>query len=622
MAQKCGTNYVREWKRRKILGAMGAGATLGLAGCLGDGEVDDDIDDVDDPGEVDDAADGMLDATFRINTELSPIPELHVNPYNPTDYFGDLAQLLFDDAAFYHWPTGDYIPHLVTEWDLGVNPMILTVSDEFTWHTGDAFTAEDLAIDLQLELFIGGALADFVDEVTVVDEQTVELNRTEDVSPDIAAFGILPRQVGTPRMEYGDFIERIEDATSEDEEDDIAADLIRKTIMPDEAYGYGPFEITHVGDISVETELFEDNPYAELFNFRDYHIIQGEEETAFQEAVAGELDGIQGGMTLEMVNQFEEMGWTIMDYPWGRGFGLAINYEELPEFRNRKVRWALNYAIDNELATADSIQYRPVHRPTGLVGTWDGSVWEFLDIEPETFISYERDLDRATELLEEEGFSRDDGTWYTPDDEVWDLGSIYHVSIFAPVVSMFRSVVAQLNEFGIEAEMGGAEPADVGRRRAEGDFNVMQADWGGGVLHPWYNMEFNLTNGRLEGGFDIFNTVNYNDYWEVGDDAYVVELPPIGEPDADPSETLDLLETLDALFTMDDMEEARELYRKYAWWHNWEYAFPILHEFDGPNNFFAPEWEIPSEDHEVWGYRTGHGDLTAKGLIRATPDAV
>jgi peptide/nickel transport system substrate-binding protein len=622
-------------RRRRYLTAVGAGLVGGVAGCSGDGGGDGNGNgggggDGDGDGGGDggdgggdggdgggDGGDGGSSATFVQNTEAQNISNLHVNMYSPTKTSGDLANLLFDPTAWYNRRSADFVSNIITDWDFGGDPYTVTVSEDYTWHNGEPVTAEDVAVGYKLDIGTQGPPADFIDgidAVQVVDDTTVEMTPKKSVGANIAAYGLLPGDLNTPRTEYTQFVESFADASTEDEKKEARKSLINWKWNLDDAYGNGPFELTKVGDITYSMELFEDHPFADEFNFSNYEIEQANEEQAFQAAKAGKLDGIQAGMTKTMVNNLKEKGWTLKGQPWGFGFFLNVNYQKLPAFRDRRVRWAVNYAINKELATKDSIQYRPVKRPTGMIQTWNGNAWKILDVDPETFISYEQDQEKAANLLREAGLSKENGSWVTSDGKPLNLGKIPFISKYAPVVNMWRSVIAQLNEFGIKAEMGGTSPADWNQKLRAGNYTAANAAWGGFSLHPYYNFRWNIKGGT-GGGYDVFHQSDFRKFGEEGEAAYEVEIPPIGEQDADPSETLNLLDALDTIFSTGDNQERIELYRKLAWWQNWDLGQIILEEFDGPNTFIAPDWELPPNEEAVWGYSGSIADFVARGNL-------
>jgi len=283
----------------KLAGSAGVVGLTGLAGCSGDGG---------DGGS--DGGDGGEPATFTQNTEAKNISSLHVNTYNPTDVSGDLANVLFDPSGWYYRPGASYVGHIISEWDLTGDTYEITLNDGFSWHTGDPVTAEDLAIGYRLDVLTGASISDFVDGVEAVDSTTVELTPSQSISSNIAAFSIIPSQLNTPRMKYGSYVEEADDATTKDERTAVREELIQSKWPVDEAYGNGAFELTNIGDIVYELELYDDHPFAGDIDITNWNIEQANEEQAFQSATSGELDGVQAGMTKTQVQNLKDAGWT------------------------------------------------------------------------------------------------------------------------------------------------------------------------------------------------------------------------------------------------------------------------------------------------------------------------
>lgn len=244
--------------------------------------------------------------------------------------------------------------------------------------------------------------------------------------------------------------------------------------------------------------------------------------------------------------------------PSGAGYSIGINHASA--FGDLRVRRAMMYALhapdasDNVHPTAAE----PVITP-GL-DSWVSDAVLDQEWAEENFISYEQDLDRAAELMQEAGYERNaDGVW-EKDGEALEptLATTSDTPIFESTVE------SQLNEFGIAVNVQSMDEATFNERRegststeyieeeygGDGDFDLWANNWYDDSYAGYYNslhrnpylMKTHRARVRARNWYD--HDVQEEILQEYADNNWIagqtelwqdatIDLPPAGEPDGD-----------------------------------------------------------------------------------------
>lgn len=202
--------------RRRLLAYLGVGGTVGLAGCAG---IFDDEEDPETPDPDEIPMDGEFVASVGANP-ATPDPTV-IGDAPSSAIYGSLIYETLVDLSF---DLSEVVPSLATDWEQ---------IDETTWqfdlregvefHNGDEFTADDVVFSvLRMQGTVNHASVAWYEDHEVVDDHTVQFETTGPYAPflnDMAAVPIVPSNV---------------DGISEDPEaDDFPFD--------EESIGTGPF---------------------------------------------------------------------------------------------------------------------------------------------------------------------------------------------------------------------------------------------------------------------------------------------------------------------------------------------------------------------------------------------
>jgi peptide/nickel transport system substrate-binding protein len=220
---------------------------------------------------------------------------------------------------------------------------------------------------------------------------------------------------------------------------------------------------------------------------------------------------------------------------------------------DRRVRQALAYILDRQ-QLSENMGKKEFPPNPHLVG-FAHSHQKYLG---ESFITsritqYEKNLEKATQLLKEAGLSKKNGTWMW-EGKPWKPLFISHA--FTSFVAMAQTAESMLKQFGIEANYSTVEIANLFPRMQSGDYSFAVFFSGSGVS-PYFPFRNDL----------LGQTSGIRGYLGAPENGRTVKVPPVGEPDGKTKE-LSPKKLTDQLSMATEESELRQLRQKLAWIYN------------------------------------------------------
>ena len=309
-----------------------------------------------------------------------------------------------------------------------------------------------------------------------------------------------------------------------------------------------------------------------------------------------------------------------------------------PVFGQVEVRQAIAYAL-NKAEIANTV-HPDITDPVEVQGgdLFGREAFISDDWVDENLVSYSQDLDLAESLMQEAGFERDgDGNWIREGEPIQ---AVYPTTEDAPIEE--RVVVDQLNEFGFQLSLESMGGDVFDERFANGDFRIFPGgsatNWTIGFymrgIYAQWMFAVQVADPILK-GWRIYDPPEINDeIVELRDEHSFefiarelvepwIEIPPIGEPEADP-ERFYILNEVNRVFWDEGYAspDVSPLLEQLTWTDNW--FLPNVQIYNLLDQHFINDtnWVWPT-DHPMWDYfgeAVHPQQYLALGEIRADPD--
>ncbi|MBV9789854.1 MAG: hypothetical protein JOZ51_16830, partial [Chloroflexi bacterium] len=345
------------------------------------------------------------------------------------------------------------------------------------WSDGSPLTAQDLAGTYDLYWATQNGSWDFLNDVSAVDEQTVEFQLT---TPSLSGLRLLLRTYApAPRAQYAKWMDQARTLRQQnrDPERNAVKQLVDDlyNFKPEQALVYGPYQIDLDSITEAQLQLVK-NPSgynADKVGFERLIVYQGETTASVPLMLAGQLDYSTHGYTPSDLAAFAQLpNVQIIRGPNGTGPGLWFNQSVTPLNRT-EVRQAFAYIIDRQenarVALGDAAQ--PIQK---LAGFPDAAVDQWLSPEAAARLnSYPKDLAKAEALLTGIGFTKDaSGAWL--DEQNNPLA--FEISVpadFADWLGAAENAAQQLTAFGIATTVRGYQSAERADIQKEGRYQIL-----------------------------------------------------------------------------------------------------------------------------------------------------
>jgi len=578
------------------------------------------------------------DRTF-VTTEFNTIRNVNFNPYDVL-YHPNQSVYYLHNELYYTSQLNDAnpvveggeIPHagLATEIERDGDVVAVTIGDDYTWHDGDPVTADDVAARWTLDLLRERRNWErSFSDCYVEDETTVVVETVPDANDDLLNDFISNTLVNTKPSLYEKFLPpggEDEDsgergAGAYDDLDNFTETQIRGelgSISVAAAYdaeggqdlpviGNGPWKMERKGERTMLFTPHEGNPMAEEMNFPE---VKFEEFTTNQARYQALLSDSLSGLDLVLTQTvWDQLPDNYEKYVFNRtlGIGWAFNHNVFPDHR---VRQALAFAMNREQIVANSglaDDLIEVHEyDSALYADEDAHAKYFGEGFVDELTQYDQDIERATALLEEVGWSKDDGQWYDENDEEVSI-TLKVPPTWSEWVNMVQTATQDLNDFGIDAEFETEElVVYYGQTMNQADFEIAAWWTGGARPFPWF--AYNTVWNALQ---TITDKHRHPEEYE--------EIPgPIGEHNGDDTFSFNWQEGLTELAaTRSETEAHRELSRKLAWTYNQMLPVYCMNENNGCASLNASNWAAPDIDSEAGNVFFPLSYFSNRGLLNA-----
>lgn len=467
-------NAVRQdLSRRRLLKAMGLGAAgatgAGLLSACAGGET---------------ASGGAAQFTGVFDFDLDSMTR-NVHREDGALLLGSVYKDLFlCPGGVYNWSTQewDYLLLEGHEWD--GDDLVVTLRSGLKWSDGSDLNADDMIRSYAMRVLEApswGFGFPQVQDLEKLDDLSVRLG-FEDPFPNIERSIIKHRIVSKATYEgFGQpAVDMVNDGVrqGDDEHADWNAEFIE--FDPDEIVCSGPykFDEAQMSDARITLVRNEEGYQGAEVEFDEVVIHKGDNRQSALLIQSGDVDYSTLAPSAADQQAFQGVeGFRWIEHAGYDGCGIMFNHQAKPEVQDVRVRKALAYILDGDQIgqVARGEAYSRVEHYAGLADIQAEEV--FTAEELADFENYDQDHDKATELLEEAGWTLEGGKWFLPDGEEASF-EVIGVAGWGDFELTATQVEEAWNDFGIKTEARNVPEDNPWGIWGAGDFEVAVRHWG------------------------------------------------------------------------------------------------------------------------------------------------
>lgn len=579
--------------RREFLALSGTAGIAALAGCSGEapetgsngsgtgGTGSGNNSSINGSSSVGDRGSDLMDNSFTAPGRYVPT-NMQWNSYAPSHYSQVGSKVVFEPFLRYNRNTGEIIPYLFRDWTKDGKKLTVSVREDGKWHNGDDETAQDYVTKFKIDQLFGYEIGDYIDNATAVDDTTIEYTLASNYREDLILTVLSGSWLDTPTSRYGKFAKRADNASSDKERQEVQSAV--QDFQPSEPLGSGPFQFKSASQQSVILEKVNDHPIADQIKFPYYEVAYSASNQQQWAAMKnkGGLDTTTTTFIPKDIRQSLPDSVREYRFPSYNGYSIAFNHDD-EDFGKRKVRQAIAHVLDQKkMANLADATKTAVDVPMG-VGSFHSGTWKDSLPNPEMFSKYQN-ADKATQLLESEGYTKNGGNWKKPNGDQFTL-EIPTPSGWSDFVSFGTTVAQMLTDFGIQTQSRNVENTTFfGQYWGSSNFKIAPWFWNNsGKTSPFFSLSWILNSGTVK------TNLNY---------PQKPKAPAVGKPNANATST-NIAKLLRNLGSTTEASKQKQLTQQLAWVTNQSLPMIPLIEKQSQTFMKSREWNIPPEDTEA-----------------------
>jgi len=440
--------------RRKLLAATSGLGVAAVAGCLSPGDSD--------SGENLKIGENIQTEQINMNPKLSN---------NPTERPGDVSEPLYNE--YFYTPGDERKGVLLEDWNIDSTnrarpELTFKFREDFEWKRetdGEthSVTAKDYHRNRMVDILIDDPKSnnrpEDYEQPELVDKYTIKRKWGDPSSKDLIWQTLLDgKTLEFCRKEFDDEYDKLDEyrnSSSQEAENvrtDVAKTVSSKRITPEQKFTHGPLQVANVTGTGVELEENSKHPSGQDLELPGVTFRSTNNETEGQFIGSGLIDAGSNPLPSQLEGGVPD-GYENLDTWRGTGgWKLHLNFQNT-HIERVNVRRAILAAIDTPQIVANSnLGGKAVKTQCGLGrGAYSDDVSdEFVD----KLYDYpdSKDIAKAEEFLEREGYQKINGTYSSPNQAEVKL-SLLVGSKFPKRTRAADTIKANLQELGFKIEL-------------------------------------------------------------------------------------------------------------------------------------------------------------------------
>ncbi|OIV38356.1 ABC transporter substrate-binding protein [Mangrovactinospora gilvigrisea] len=399
--------------------------------------------------------------------------------------------LMMMPCALYHWKAKKWEYYLAESSAFASDGSTFTVKlkSGLTWSNGKPLTSQDLLTTLYVGRILNGPVWSSISKLEAPDKQTLVVH-LQNPSAVIDRYVLRANVLDTGTYgTWADQSKALADAGKDMASAENKALNAKFTkFRPKAMVACGPYIIDPKSITDSRMTLVK-NPkgYGASTAKFDSVVLYNGETPAVAPLVRGkDIDYATHGFTVAQEKSFVAQGYRILRPPNYSGPALYINYDQLKEFSDPRVRQALAMAINRktngEVALGKSgvgVKY--------MAGFSDIQVPDWMAASDVSKLqTYDYDQAKAAQLLTAAGWKKQGSTWHLPNGKPASY-TIKYPAEYADWSASGDDVASQLSSFGIKLQAQGVTFNQFVVQIDKGNFELAIEQWGSSQHpHPYF----------------------------------------------------------------------------------------------------------------------------------------
>lgn len=394
-------------------------------------------------------------------------------------------------GGLWDWAAEEWLYLLADSFEFDEQTFVYNLKEGLTWSDGTDITAEDVEITFWLRWLMNQQEWPMISGLSTTGDRQVTFELDE---PSTVFENYVMKAMILPAAVYGEFGQRAKEiyegggASDDDEANDLRDEVQawRPEDLETQVLSSGPFmwDFDQISDASITLVKNENGVLADQVAFEKLVIYNGETDDITPLVLDGTLDYATHGFPVSTQKEWEAAGTGTKVSGVYAGLSLLVSQGRREEFRDPLFRQALACMIDSESAGTISLDESAEVPDYSGMPQLLSEQWLTEETRAE-LDPYEFDLERAASLLEEAGWTNNNGTWETPSGEPAHY-SITFPSDYADYPPSCQFIAETMTEFGIQVDLDGIESPNIAERMNAGNYDLLAYSWGGGNPHPHF----------------------------------------------------------------------------------------------------------------------------------------